>query len=238
MLPMSTCLICHKSFQSLISWHHIIAGVTEEPICQTCQHSLQKISSEVCTICGRSFQSIPENHKHGALCYDCVRWQQDNRWKDVLTKNRSVYVYNNFIKDAISLYKFRGDHVVAQAFKKDFQLAFRNYFGASYTIIPIPLSSERLYERGFNQARALAELLNLPITEALSRIHLEKQSKKSRTERIHTENVFKLLAPSAIINKPVLLIDDIYTTGSTLRHAAELILNANAQSVSSFTLAR
>lgn len=72
--------------------------------------------------------------------------------------------------------------------------------------------------------------------DALVRIHGEKQSKKSREERIHLKQVFKV--NQDVSGKVILLIDDIYTTGSTLHHAAHALMEAGAKSVSSFTLAR
>ncbi|WP_319805544.1 ComF family protein [Cytobacillus firmus] len=104
-------------------------------------------------------------------------------------------------------------------------------------LVPIPLSPERLYERGFNQSAALIHESGYTAIELLQRVHSEKQSKKSRQERIHHNQVFKPLNAD-IENKVILLIDDIYTTGSTLYHAAKVLKASGAASVSSFTLAR
>jgi len=102
------------------------------------------------------------------------------------------------------------------------------------------LSQERLYERGFNQAEALILEAGFKSTTLLTRIHTEKQSKKSRTDRIHLPQVFQFDSNRSIPleGKDVLLVDDIYTTGSTLRHAAKILLEHGAKKVDSFTLAR
>ena len=189
-------------------------------------------------MCGRPFAGLEPSHRQGRLCTDCVRWQADGEWKDVLTKNRSVYMYNEFMKEVVALWKFRGDYVIIQAFEEEFCREFYRHFDHTFLIVPIPLSAERLYERGFNQAKALAELLALPIHDILTRHHLEKQSKKSRRERLQTENVFQFSGKMPLQDKHIVLIDDIYTTGTTLRHAAKVLLKAGAASVSSFTLAR
>ncbi|MGN7175963.1 ComF family protein [Paenibacillus sp. FSL R5-0490] len=104
-------------------------------------------------------------------------------------------------------------------------------------LVPIPLSPERLYERGFNQSAALILEAGFTPAELLQRIHSEKQSKKSRLERIHHHQVFEPLNIN-IENKVILLIDDIYTTGSTLYHAAKVLKTGGAASVLSLTLAR
>ncbi|MFY2155821.1 ComF family protein [Cytobacillus firmus] len=104
-------------------------------------------------------------------------------------------------------------------------------------LVPIPLSPERLYERGFNQSAALIREAGFTPKDLLQRIHSEKQSKKSRLDRIHQNQVFEPLNIN-IKNKIILLVDDIYTTGSTLYHAARVLKNGGAASVFSLTLAR
>jgi competence protein ComFC len=197
-----------------------------------------RINGEICDMCGRPFAGLEPSHRQGRLCTDCVRWQEDDEWKDVLTKNRSVYMYNEFMKEVVAIWKFRGDYAMVKAFQEEFRREFYHHFDHTFLIVPIPLSAERLYERGFNQAKALAELLALPIHDILARHHLEKQSKKSRRERLRTENVFQFSGKMPLQDKHIVLIDDIYTTGTTLRHAAKVLLKAGAASVSSFTLAR
>lgn len=189
-------------------------------------------------MCGRPFAGLEPSHRQGRLCMDCVRWQEDDEWKDVLTKNRSVYMYNEWMKEVVAIWKFRGDYAMAEAFQEEFRREFYRHFDHTFLIVPIPLSAERLYERGFNQAKALAELLALPIHDILTRHHLEKQSKKSRRERLRTENVFQFSGKMPLQDKHIVLIDDIYTTGTTLRHAAKVLRQAGAIDVSSFTLIR
>ncbi|WP_449537812.1 phosphoribosyltransferase family protein [Ferdinandcohnia sp. Marseille-Q9671] len=233
---MSICLVCHNYFEEVDSWSTLFSMVEPDPLCSTCSEKFVKINGELCEICGRPFSELADEYRKGNLCYDCIRWEKDPRWRGVLTKNRSIYLYNDFAKDVISLYKFRGDFVISSIFKTHLKKAFKMYFTSIFMIIPIPLSEERLYERGFNQASALAGLLGLPVNEVLARIHLEKQSKKSRDERISSENVFRVV--ESVQDKDILLVDDIYTTGSTLRQAGEVLLKAGAKSVSSLTLMR
>lgn len=235
---MSNCLLCHSYFDEINSWSTLFSLTEPDPVCQNCTEKFEKIDGETCSICSRPFSNISDEYREGELCYDCVRWQQDKRWHDILKKNRSVYLYNDYGKEIISLYKFRGDYIISNAFRTSFKNAFKLYFNPSYVIVPIPLSIERLYERGFNQALGLAQLLNQPIHEILTRTHLEKQSKKSRLERMGTENVFRVVDASFVKGKDILLVDDIYTTGSTLRQAGEKLLDAGAKSVSSLTLMR
>jgi competence protein ComFC len=233
-----TCLFCHNELASNITWRAIILGEKSKRICELCEQKLEKIDGELCTICGRPLKNLSSDYVKGDLCVDCVRWQQDGRWKDTLTKNRSVYLYNDFMKDILTLFKFRGDVAIAEAFRENFRKCFQQHYNQQFVIVPIPLSPERLYERGFNQAAVLAQFLDLPIHDLLSRTRHEKQSKKTRKERIQSEKVFFLKENTVVPRQSILLIDDIYTTGSTLRQAAKVLLQAGASSVSSLTLIR
>ena len=234
---MNSCMVCHSAFE-LSSWSALFSITEPDPICSICSQSLEVISGEVCLTCGRAFSKLAVDYRVGDSCYDCLRWKEDERWGGLLEKNRSLYLYNDYLKEVLALYKFRGDYAIVYAFRRSFIKEFKKNFPPSVVIVPIPLSDERLYERGFNQSLVLAEFLRLPLHEVLTRKHLEKQSKKSRHERIASENVFQMKTAEDVKGREVVLIDDIYTTGTTLRHAAEVLKQAGAKSVSSFTLAR
>lgn len=165
---------------------------------------------------------------------------EDPTWENILYQNVSVFEYNDEMKEVLSTFKFRGDAALVNVFKQTFVGIYQDKISTLNIdwAIPIPLSKERLYERGFNQAKLLADFLPLPQLEVLERTHHEKQSKKSRNERLTASHVFSMTESSKIVNKRILLVDDIYTTGSTLRHAAKLLIHNGAASVFSLTLIR
>lgn len=167
---------------------------------------------------------------------DCVRWEKDENWRNVLTKNVSLFYYNKGMKEWLARFKYRGDYHLVHCFASEIRAEIQ--LMAPDRIVPIPLSEERLKERGFNQAKALIEEAGFAAEELLGRIHTEKQSKKSRTERIHLPEVFYMIRPVSLAGETILLVDDIYTTGSTLRHAAKVLKNYGAQTVLALTLAR
>lgn len=170
------------------------------------------------------------------ICYDCMRWENDPEWQGVLERNMSLYRYNEHLKELMARYKYRGDYVLASIFAADIRKAAAEAKPDLY--IPIPLSEARLYERGFNQSEAFLAEAGLPVTHVLSRKHSEKQSKKSRKERIGQANLFDIQNIETIQGKQILLMDDIYTTGSTMRHAAKVLKMAGADKIMSMTVAR
>lgn len=230
------CLICHTEIEAILSWNTLFGEEKGPKICRECKENFAPITGEVCGICGRPFAFLDEEYQVKDLCLDCKRWEEDEHWSGSLDQNRSLYRYTDFAKDVIAKFKFRGDYVLAEIFAKDLRRALQD-FQYDY-IVPIPLSEERLYERGFNQAEALITTAGFKPTHLLSRLHTEKQSKKSRSERIHLEQVFKMDTDLNLNSKTIVLMDDIYTTGSTLRHAAKILKENGASRVYSFTLAR
>lgn len=112
-------------------------------------------------------------------------------------------------------------------------------------IIPIPLHPRRQAERGFNQAqiiaRPVATYLNKPLViTALCRVKSTKQQALlGKIERAkNTAGAFSVQKKNAIQGKTCLLVDDVYTTGSTMQAAAKALLDAGAAKVIGFTLAR
>jgi competence protein ComFC len=233
---MNHCLLCHGEVEQKLSWQSLLGKKEIPKICEECNRNFAPITGEICHICGRPFVFLEMEFRAGNVCLDCKRWEEDGHWSGSLDLNRSLYRYTDFMKEVVAKFKFRGDYVLAVIFAEDIQQVLQD-FQYDY-IAPIPLSEERLYERGFNQAEALITAAGFEPTHLLSRVHSAKQSKKSRSERIHIEQVFKMAEGMEIEGKIILLIDDIYTTGSTLRHAAKILKENGAAKVYSFTLAR
>lgn len=236
---MKNCLICHSDVSSSFGWGTFLGLQKPNPVCEECESTFQKITGALCRICGREWLMVATENRHGDICSDCFRWEDDPTTAGLLQQNRSVYYYNDYMKDVLAKYKFRGDAILAQVFRKAFRHAYETEWNKeSPILVPIPLSSDRNYERGFNQSLLLAELLPGKPEELLSKTNSEKQSKKARKERLERENSFYVPDPAQVKDKSILLIDDIYTTGTTVRMAAKVLKDAGAKEISSFTLVR
>lgn len=230
------CLFCHEEILPQISWVTIFSKMESMYVCESCENKLEEIRGVTCEVCDRPFKNLNPQYIVGSLCIDCARWEKDPRWKGLLRKNESIYFYNEFFKEIMTQFKFRGDYILVKAFSKKVRKKLENM--EFDRIVPIPLSKERLYERGFNQSEALVKEAGFHPSLLLERIHTEKQSKKSRSERIHLKQVFKLKSSFHVAGEKIVLVDDIYTTGSTLRHAAKILKHAGAKEIFSLTLAR
>ncbi|MEW4285760.1 ComF family protein [Priestia koreensis] len=231
---MTSCLVCHGVMRNVPTWRFLIQRAENEQICADCAEKFELISGDTCR-CGRSLLLLEAAYQENGQCLDCKRWEEGG---DALTKNVSLYTYNEWMKDVMATFKFRGDYELREAFRVKWMNVYQQSFLPSHLVVPIPLSAKRLYERGFNQAEALGELLGIKTQNALTRLHSEKQSKRSRNQRLQSEQIFSVLTPGAVQGMSIVLIDDIYTTGTTVRLAARSLLEAGATEVASYTLAR
>src|SRR5699024_6068609 len=129
-----------------------------------CNGQLDKVNLQKC--CSRC-----SKYTESKLCEDCKEWDTIYNQNSPLTKNISLFKYNDFIKEVITKWKYRGDYVLAHVFKNSLTDHFYDFFPIrKILIVPIPLSNDRLLERGFNQAEVLANLLPGKVEKLLTRI--------------------------------------------------------------------
>jgi competence protein ComFC len=110
-------------------------------------------------------------------------------------------------------------------------------------IVPVPLFNVRLMERGYNQSQilcaALADQIGIPTSDALTRERdTGSQVGLNREERLsNVESAFKADA-AQVVGQRLLIVDDVRTTGATLKACAQAALSAGADAVYALTLSR
>ena len=146
----------------------------------------------------------------------------------------------------ISAYKYRGEAGLVRflALQMKAHEGIQQLIEEADVLLPVPLSAQRLHQRGFNQslllARALSPRQTLP--DALLRLRdTPSQAGLQREERLH--NLVHALACnprsfSTLQGRRVVLVDDVLTTGSTLRACTEALLSAGVSNVDCIVLAR
>lgn len=232
MIKVKQCLWCGKHLIQELNWTRFIKGSSDRQICESCRSSFNYINKNYCRKC---FKASDQK-----ICLDCKSWHQ-LLGEDPLERNVSTFHYNSFMKEVIAKWKYRGDYMLIHMFQKDISRTVKKEYGdllKDAVIIPIPLGKERKKDRKFNQALAIAKYASFQewqIKQVVERIDSEKQAKKGRFERVFAKNPFKLRKN---IKKTVILVDDIYTTGTTLRHVASLLKQGGCPAVYSYTLVR
>ena len=199
------------------------------PICRQCQQLFHSLEKELtCPGCGRLMDEA-------TLCYDCIRWKEMESFFPV---NQALYVYDEEAKEFMERYKFTGDCAVAFLIQEDLKRELKTYLKQGYTICPLPTSKQSLEKREFESVEYFLELSKIPYQQFLYHIGKgKKQSEKTREERMQLQQPFVLKEEVNLPDK-VLLFDDIYTTGKTIRLAVKLLQEKGIEDVKLFTVFR
>lgn len=162
--------------------------------------------------------------------------------------NRSPVAYTEPVKVWMRFFKYRGKESLAVPMGQWMaDTARAHYAKENLSLITyVPLHRERLLQRGFNQAEKLAgevgRRLGLPVRSLLERCRATaNQSKRTRKERLLALKGSIILAEGAIKqvnNRVILIVDDVYTTGTTIRECAKPLRQAGVKKVCSLTFAR
>ncbi|WP_367297027.1 ComF family protein [Loigolactobacillus coryniformis] len=224
------CLLCQQPFSQsltlaeLLRWQPLLT----EKICSRCRQRLMPITT-ACPECGRT-------QKTSELCRDCQRWLEKQPRQQL--HNHALFVYNELLQDFFKRYKSLGDYRLRGAFTTDCQRWLRQHPADLY--VPIPTDATSYAKRGFNPVVGLYKDC-VPLTFCLKKQPQKvKQAHKKRRARLLTPQLFYFAGEAAILNyKKILLLDDIYTTGRTMRHAQACLKIAVPDcQVHTFTLAR
>ena len=232
---------------------------------------LDLVYPPVCGICGKFNREF--------LCKKCQKVleaeakfqidQVDNQ-EYFFENHLYIFKYEGIIRKLILNYKFNEKSFLYKTFV-NFLLKNEKFFKIlkSYdTIIPVPVSSKRMNERGYNQSELIANDIVKQIAETSSehilnctlntqknniqKIKFEcitdcliknkniiEQSKLNKEQRQkNIQGVYILRNEEKLIDKKILLIDDIYTTGSTANECCKVLQKAKPKKIDVFTLAK
>lgn len=149
---------------------------------------------------------------------------------------------NRLIREMIFSLKYRGNKQVAKLFSSALCAYLTSRGLTDSLIVPIPLSKKRRAERGFNQVELVLQNLSGVATafNVLRKIRDTKpQTTLHRIERIkNLENAFAVSEPRLILGRDIVIVDDVTTTGTTLKEASRTLKYAGAKSVQAIALAR
>lgn len=221
-----TCLMCD--------------AIVNEPggCCSKCWGTIRFVARPYCEILGAPFSF---DMGEGALCADAIANPPPFR------RARAAVLYDDPIRRLVSGLKYSDRLDIAPWIAKWMARAGRQLFEDGPIVIPIPLYKTRMLTRRFNQSSEIARHIckdrNLEYRpETLKRIRKTKQQVGlSRQERAkNVSGVFRVPPEFAadLKGKPVLLIDDVFTTGSTVSSAAKALNRVGVVSVDVLTFAR
>jgi ComF family protein len=206
-------------------------------ICDSCRGLMPAVASPLCTICGIPFAGAGGDH----ICGPCQTSVPP------FDAARGALVYTGPCRELIHGFKY---HSKTHLRRPLALLTAEHLSGfvagrAPELIVPVPLHVRRLRSRGFNQAVLLGEILArtwcLPLhRQALRRVRwTEPQITLAAAERRNNvRGAFAVAERGAVQGKGIVLLDDVYTTGSTAAECARVLKEAGARSVTVVTVAR
>ena len=197
-------------------------------ICEPCRLRLHPVREPFCKKCGK-----PLSTQEAEYCPDC------GRRKHLYTRGRAVFGYDFVLRESSGRFKYENRREYGDFYVREMlgscKEAVRSW--NIDLIIPIPLHRSRRRTRGFNQAeliaRKLGKELGIPVSaDTLLRSRKTKPQKElnDQERRNNLKNAFKI-GKNDLEFKKILLIDDIYTTGSTIDAAASVLLDHGAEKV-------
>jgi ComF family protein len=259
------CLVCRNFFDAPEVGDYPAAGAAEgrkqgrlmslqcqidrlmpQWLCPVCIRGLTVVESPICSCCGLPFKS-----RQGAdhLCGDCITSPKKFRMA------RAPLAYERILTEIIHCFKYKGKIQLADSLAELLLTAFGLFWDPERidVIMPVPLHIQRMRQRGFNQSYLLIRNWNTlagsyfssPPGFRIERDILARtvattpQAALGRSRRAtNLKNAFELKGRDAIKDKRILLVDDVYTTGSTVQECTEVLLDQGAQQVDILTLAR
>jgi ComF family protein len=212
-------------------------------VCEECLAQIERVPEPICRQCGIPIDSLEQRSEQCRACaetppyFGCAR--AVTRYRPGLSEDGQVvpsiirrhkYGRNQSLSRALA--QCLGEHLPING--EDYDL-----------VVPVPLHRGRLMWRGFNQAALLAAAVAKKIARPLDVVTLTRtratspQTAQDSAQRRHNvRGAFAVNRPYRIVNRRVLLIDDVMTTGATVDECARVLRLAGARRVDVLTLAR
>lgn len=206
-------------------------------ICDKCLDDLYFTEKPLCSRCGKVFGGREgENH----LCSSCMKSSL------YYNRARSLFIYDDRVADLVHSLKYNCNTSGLETFTKlkRKSSSLKDLPGADF-IFPVPLHTKRLRKRGYNQALLLARsFFDKEKNKIKNNILVRSRNTPSQTglsgveRRKNLRNAFFVRDQKIVSGKNILLVDDVFTTGTTVNECARVLIKAGARNVDVLTLAR
>ncbi|HEV8523541.1 MAG TPA: ComF family protein [Terriglobales bacterium] len=221
----------------------ILTSISRLPVCQACLEAIRPISGQTCSVCGERLFS-PHFTADDVLCGLCRR--------EAPPFERAVAYgsYDGGLRELVHLLKYDRVRPAAGVLGRMLAGVVTGLAGQieSALVIPVPLHASKVRQRGFNQAEEIAcaalKDLNsgqLRLSAGTLRRQRATESQTGLTPHQRRENVrgaFVVAGREQLADRDVLLVDDVFTTGTTAAECARVLRRAGAKRVLVATVAR
>lgn len=225
-----------------------LVNISRLPVCGDCLHDLRPLAVGTCSVCGEALVSpyAVSSEQAEPRCGIC------RRSAPPFAKAAAYGSYAGGLRDLVHLLKYENVRPAANVLGRmlaEVIAGLRPGFGDDVLIVPIPLHPRKLRQRGFNQSELIARA-GLRFHPAGEQARLcpdvlerrrETQSQIGLTRHQRRENIrgaFAVAKPNEVEGRGVLLVDDVFTTGTTASECARMLRRAGATRVWVATVAR
>lgn len=204
-----------------------------EEICEECIPRLRYVTEPRCCKCGKPLQS-----EEAEYCYDCMRGNH------IYDSGLALYEYES-IKDSLYRFKYKGRCEYAGFYGREIagRLGDRIAGWHPDALLPVPMYKRKERMRGYNQAGLLADAvgaaLHIPVRQDLmirQRQTVPMKELDPVRRQINLKKAF-IIGQFDVKLKCIIIIDDIYTTGSTMDEMAKVLRTAGVSRIHFLTLA-
>lgn len=210
-----------------------LLGMGVQRMCPACRRSVRFLSGPLCCRCGKRLSD-----REAEYCGDC------GRVKHLFSAGRALYEYGD-IAPALYRFKYGGRREYADFFAREMARQLGGFIRSLEPggLVPVPMYAAKERRRGYNQAallaRALGRELDIPVFPQMvvrTRNTIPLKSLNSE-ERVNNLKKAFNLAQNGVKLKTIILVDDIFTTGSTLDQVSAVLLSGGCQRIYFVTLA-
>lgn len=226
------CLNCHKTLTNAEN----DADLRGKFICEQCLNLIKLNNALFCPVCRARLAENKKicHHKKSSYHFLAAAGNYDD---PVLQNLIHYFKYKKFENLAPILGKILIKYLS--------NLSLSMVKSQKSVVVPIPLHPGRERERGFNQAKLLAEItarhFNLPLVDGLKRIKNNEPQVKMKNFEKRIKNIsgcFAIKNPETIQGKNIILIDDVFTSGATMNEAVKILKKNNAGKIIALVLAK
>lgn len=224
-----------------------LINISRLPVCQVCLSEIRPIEGRVCSVCGeRLLISFSLGDEAGDIrCGLCRRLELP------FVKAVAYGSYDVGLRELIHLLKYEQVRPAAAVLGRMLAEAV-NLLESCCTqrpavVVPVPLHARKLRQRGFNQSELIAHEF-IKISHGKMTLHSRVLQRRRETEsqigltrhqrRENIRGAFLVAKPQEIAGREILLVDDVFTTGTTVSECARILLRAGASKVFVATVAR
>jgi ComF family protein len=222
-----------------------LVNISRLPVCSECLSAMLPISVGTCAVCGERLLSpyVVSTAPSEPKCALC------RRLAPPFARAVAYGSYEGGLRELLHLLKYEQVRPAAYVLGRMLRQAIAGleFTDSAVLVVPVPLHRDKLHHRGFNQSDLLAsaalkdQKTEFVLESGLLKRVLATQSQTGLTRHQRRENIrgsFSVMRPEVVAGREILLVDDVFTTGTTVSECARILLRAGASKVYVATVAR